>query len=177
VNDLRHTPGEFLADPVIHHLGLCLLSALHAPREVHQLFVDQVLLALRTHLLLSYGNARCHASKPRGGLAPWQQRQAMELMREHVTDGIALALVAKACDLSCSAFVRAFRQSTGTSPHQWLIQRRIELALSLMRDRTLPLIEVALAAGFADQSHFTRTFTREMGVSPGAWRNATDGAA
>ncbi len=114
---------------------------------------------------------------PRGGLAPWQQRQAMELMREHVTDGIALVLVAKACDLSCSAFVRAFRQSTGISPHQWLIRRRIELALSLMRDRSLPLIEVALAAGFADQSHFTRTFTRKMGVSPGAWRNATDGAA
>ncbi|KRE86018.1 AraC family transcriptional regulator [Rhodanobacter sp. Soil772] len=177
VDDLRSLPGQSVDDPIIRHLGLSLLPALHAVRKNSPLFVDHVLLALRTHLVVTYGGVRCRDSIPRGGLAPWQQRQAMELMREHLVDGIPLALVAKACDLSCSAFVRAFKQSTGMSPHQWLIQRRIDQALELMRDRTLPLTEIALAAGFADQSHFTRMFTRKLGVSPGVWRNASGGHA
>jgi AraC-like DNA-binding protein len=177
VSDLCNQPGESIDDPIIRHLGLSLLPALHAVRRNNQLLVDHVLLALRTHLVLTYGGVRCRDSIPRGGLAPWQQRQAMALMREHIVDGIPLALVAKACDLSCSAFVRAFKQSTGMSPHQWLIQRRIDQALELMRDRTLPLTEIALAAGFADQSHFTRMFTRKLGVSPGAWRNTNGGHA
>lgn len=173
IDDLRHRPGESVDDPIIRHLGLSLLPAMHAAHRNNQLFVDHVLLALRTHLVLTYGGVRRHDSIPRGGLAPWQQRQAMALIREHIVDGIPLALVAKACDLSCSAFVRGFKQSTGMSPHQWLIQRRIDQALELMRDRTLPLTEIALAAGFADQSHFTRMFTRKLGVSPGAWRSGS----
>ena len=174
-SDLRYRPGEFIDDPVIRHLGLSLLPALHAQRENHQLFVDHVLLALRAHLLSAYGDVRHRSPSMRGGLAPWRQRQATELMREHLVDGIPLALVAKACDLSCSAFVRAFKKSTGLSPHQWLIAQRIELALKLMRDdHSLTLADVALAAGFADQSHFTRTFTCKMGVSPGAWRGAIE---
>lgn len=173
VNDLHNQPGQFIDDPVINHLGHCLLPPLHAAQKNHQLYVDHVLLALRTHLLTTYGGVRCPSSVPHGGLAPWQQRQSMELMREHLVDGIPLALVAKACDLSCSAFVRAFKQSTGESPHQWLILRRIDLAMQLMRDRSLPLTDIAYAAGFADQSHFTRMFTRKMGMSPGVWRNAS----
>ena len=175
VSDLRNQPGESIDDPIIRHLGLSLQPALRAVHKNNQLFVDHVLLALRTHLALTYGGVRCHSAIPRGGLAPWQQRQAMELMREHIVSGIPLELVAKACDLSCSAFVRGFKQSTGTSPHQWLIQRRIDYAIELMRDHTLPLTEIALAAGFADQSHFTRLFTRKLGVSPGIWRNANGG--
>ncbi|MBD8873681.1 AraC family transcriptional regulator [Rhodanobacter sp. DHB23] len=177
VSDLRNQPGQSVDDPIIRHLGLSLQPALRAERKNNQLFVDHVLLALRTHLVLTYGGVRSRNAIPRGGLAPWQQRQAMELMREHIVGGIPLELVAKACDISCSAFVRGFKQSIGMSPHQWLIHRRIDYAIELMRDHTLPLTEIALAAGFADQSHFTRIFTRKLGVSPGTWRNASGGRA
>jgi transcriptional regulator GlxA family with amidase domain len=96
-------------------------------------------------------------------------------MREHVADGIALVELARACRLSSSAFVRAFKQSMGVPPHQWLLLRRIDRAIELMRDGTVQLAEVALSAGFADQSHFTRIFAGKMGVSPGVWRNASYG--
>lgn len=168
--ELRHQPGTFAEDPIINHLGQCLLPALRSRSQNQQLFVDQILLALRTHLLIQYaGNDRTPAV-PRGGLAPWQQRRAMELMREHLSDGMPLEALAQACGLSTSTFVRQFHLSTGLSPHQWMIERRIERSCELMRDPTLSLTDIAYTAGFADQSHFTRMFTRRIGVTPRAWR-------
>jgi AraC-like DNA-binding protein len=58
----------------------------------------------------------------------------------------------------------------GIAPHRWLLNRRVELAKDLLRDRESSLSEIALRCGFADQSHFTRVFTRRAGVSPGSWR-------
>jgi AraC family transcriptional regulator len=60
----------------------------------------------------------------------------------------------------------------GVAPHNWLLMRRIEIAKQKLRGRQLSLSDVAFACGFADQSHFTRVFTRMVGVSPGAWRRA-----
>lgn len=171
VNDLVYEPGALLADPVIDSLGRCLLPTMQAGACANQLFVDHLLLALRGHLVARYGGVRMVAPVIHGGLAPWQQRRATELLRAHVTDGIALAELARACRLSSSTFVRAFKKSMGVPPHQWLLLRRIDHAIELMRDRTLQLADVALSAGFADQSHFTRIFAHKMGVSPGAWRH------
>ncbi len=164
--------GAFVNDATIHNLGRCLLPLMHEQQSTNQLFVDHVLLALRGHLLTTYGGHRPAEVTSRGGLTPWQQRRATELMCEHVVDGIALLDLARACRLSSSAFVRAFRKSMGVPPHQWLLMRRIDRSIELMRDHSVQLADVALSAGFADQSHFTRIFARRMGISPGAWRTA-----
>jgi AraC-like DNA-binding protein len=175
VNDLTYEAGAFMADPVIESLGRCLLPMMRSGGHVNQLFVDYVLLALREHLVDAYGGARCVKAVELldpGGLAPWQQRRATELIRAHVVDGIALGDLAKACRLSSSTFVRAFKKSMGVPPHQWLLLRRVDRAIELMRDHSLLLADIALSAGFSDQSHFTRVFVHKMGVSPGAWRSA-----
>lgn len=78
-------------------------------------------------------------------------------------------------DLSVSHFSRAFRISTGLPPHQWLLRRRVEAAQQLMTVRDLPLSEIAISAGFANQSHFTRVFSAVVGVGPGAWRREARG--
>jgi AraC family transcriptional regulator len=106
----------------------------------------------------------------RGGLAPWQERRAKDILSNNLDGEIGIAQVAKACGLSSSQFSRSFRRSTGVSPHQWLLRRRIEVAKRLLRDADISLSEVGQACGFADQSHFTRVFNRAAGVSPGAWR-------
>jgi AraC family transcriptional regulator len=62
----------------------------------------------------------------------------------------------------------------GVAPHNWLLARRVEVAKERLRDDRLSLLDVALACGFADQSHLTRVFTRVVGVSPGAWRRALE---
>jgi AraC family transcriptional regulator len=106
----------------------------------------------------------------RGGLAPWQQRRARELIDARLDGGLPLAELAWACRLSVRHFARAFRQSTGQSPHRWLTARRLERARRLLEGSSRSLSEIAGACGFASQSHFTRVFTRRVGRSPGAWR-------
>lgn len=170
MSDLRHRDGEFVADPVIYSLGQSLLPALHAGRDTSQLFVDHVLLALRTHLVLNYGGVRVVKAEGAGGLAPWQERAAKELMDAKHVEGVELAVLAAACDLLPTDFVRAFKKSTGLSPNQWLQLQRVRRAITLLHDGQLSLSGVAMKTGFADQRHFTRAFTRRVGVSPEAYR-------
>jgi transcriptional regulator GlxA family with amidase domain len=85
---------------------------------------------------------------------------------------LSLADLAQACGLSIRHFTRAFRQSTGLSPHQWLVRQRVERAKALLQGSSSTLSEIALACGFADQSHFSRLFSRATGTSPGVWRRA-----
>ena len=106
----------------------------------------------------------------RGGLAPWQERRAKELMSTHLGREISLAFVAGECRLSVSHFARSFKQCTGKPPHRWLLENRVEKAKELLTDAGLPLAEIALECGFSDQSHFTRVFSRIAGTSPGTWR-------
>src|SRR4051794_38457807 len=85
--------------------------------------------------------------------------------------GLTLNGLARACGLSIRHFTRAFRQSTGMAPYQWLQYRRVEKAKQLLEASSAPLSAIALDCGFADQSHFTRTFSRVVGVTPRTWRH------
>jgi len=81
-----------------------------------------------------------------------------------------MGLVAAVCNLSISHFARAFKASTGVPPHQRLMMARVDRARALLAESTMSLVDVAVTCGFADQSHFSQTFARVMGTSPGAWR-------
>jgi AraC family transcriptional regulator len=104
------------------------------------------------------------------GLAPWQQRRATELLREHLDGGILLSRVARECGMSVSHFARSFKASLGVSAHRWLVLRRIERAKELMLATQSALSDIALEAGFSDQASFNRTFCQFVGISPGRWR-------
>ncbi|WP_232821020.1 AraC family transcriptional regulator [Dyella sp. C11] len=162
-------------DAIIASLGQVLLPLMNGHGEYGQRFVNHVLHALCSHVAATYGGRREVERIERGGLAPWQYRCATELMKRHLVEGTSLAALAAECRLSTSAFVRAFKKSAGVSPHQWLLAQRVDRAIELMRDPGTPLADIAIATGFADQSHFTRIFARKTGVSPGAWRNARQG--
>ena len=96
--------------------------------------------------------------------------RAIDYMRSRIASDITLRDVAQHCGLSRAYFAMAFRISTGVTPHQWLLEHRVEVAHAMMRDATLRIREIAIACGFADQSHLTRVFTRIVGASPGQWR-------
>jgi AraC family transcriptional regulator len=106
----------------------------------------------------------------RGGSTPRQERLAKELMEASLDGAVSLSDLARACELSIRHFSRAFRESTGQSPHRWLVERRLDKARALLERSEQPLGAIASACGFANQSHFTRTFTSAEGTSPGAWR-------
>jgi AraC family transcriptional regulator len=171
IDELRHQPGGVIQDPVIGGLLSSVRSTLSArPEERNALFVDHVAMALATHLAHAYGGMRPLPFSSLGRLAPWQERRAKEVIASNLGGGVTLGELAGACDLSIRHFTRAFRGSTGMSPHAWLRHLRVEKAKGLLTNKNFVIADIALDCGFADQSHFTRVFQRAAGMSPGAWR-------
>jgi AraC-like DNA-binding protein len=172
ITELRYQPGAGVDDPVMRALVSSVLPALEFPEQASRLFVEHVIMAVGIHAAKTYGGMQSLARPLRGGLAPWQMKRAAETLSENLAGDVSLSKLANDCGLSPSHFGRAFRQSTGISPHQWLLKQRVEQAKNLLRDRSLSLADVALSCGFADQSHLTRIFSRMTGASPGAWRRS-----
>jgi AraC family transcriptional regulator len=170
IGDLACELGVGHDDAIVRHIGASLQEALRRPAETNQLFIDHIMLALAAHVAQTYGGLARVTEPGRGGLAPWQINRACERLEANLGGELSLTQIATEFELSVSHFSRAFRISTGFPPHQWLLRRRVEVAKRLMRRRDLPLAEIAVAAGFANQSHFTRVFTTLVGVSPAAWR-------
>jgi AraC family transcriptional regulator len=170
IDELRYRPGAGVDDRVMRGLTQSLLPAFEHPKQANRLFVEQVTLSVGVHAACTYGGMKAGERAVRGGLAPWQKRRAIEILDAHLDGEISPTLLAQECGLSASHFARAFRESMGVAPHQWLLQRRVEKAKQAMRDGDDSLSDIALSCGFADQSHFTRVFSKLAGVSPGAWR-------
>jgi AraC family transcriptional regulator len=176
VGQLACEPGVGHDDKIVRHIGASLEEGLRRPDEANQLFVDHMMLALTAHVAQAYGGLRPGTEPGRGGLAPWQVKRACEKLDSDLGGKLSLEQIAAEFGLSVSHFSRAFRISTGLPPHQWLLRQRVKVAKQLMTVRDLPLSEIAISAGFANQSHFTRVFSASVGVSPAAWRRETQGA-
>jgi AraC family transcriptional regulator len=172
VGGLR-TTSRGIPDPVMHGLAISLLAGLQDPPAATSLLVDYIALAFHAHIVTAYGGVLGGGS--RAGLAPWQLRRTYEFIEAHLDGDPSIGELAKECGLSESHFARAFRQATGVPPHRWLMTRRIERAKELLLEGDLELTQIALACGFADQSHLNRHFVRAEGYSPGKWRRLRRG--
>jgi len=168
IDEIHCRKATPVTDPVIARLGTAVRPALMAPDQANDLFASHLMLALSIYVCATYGDLRTPRDLP-GGLSAWQERAAKELIEAHIDGSLALARVAAVCGLSTSHFAHAFKASIGVAPHRWLLQRRVERAKALLAGRE-SLTDIALACGFADQSHLTRVFRRATGFSPGAWR-------
>jgi AraC-like DNA-binding protein len=109
------------------------------------------------------------ASGPRG-LAPWQARSTIALIDKDLAGRVDITRLAANVRLSQSHFHRAFKQCFGRPPLQFIIQRRIQRALELMRSTDRSLSDIAQACGFSDQAHFSHAFRKRVGRTPGTWR-------
>ena len=107
-----------------------------------------------------------------GGLSVWQARQALAFMEANLGSKISIAEISALVVLSKSHFCRAFKLTLGTSPMAYVSVRRIERAKLLITSTSERLSDIALACGFADQSHLNRSFGRMVGMSPGLWRRS-----
>jgi AraC family transcriptional regulator len=164
-------PG--IIDPVMVHLASVLLPAFQRPSEASKLFIDHVTLAMLTHLCGSYGGARPGPPFSKGGMTRLQANRAKEFLAAHCADDVSLHDAARACGLSRGHFTKAFRVSTGLTPHQWLQRHRIDKAKRELLNPARSIADIATSCGFADQSHLTRVFSRLVGDSPAAWRRRT----
>jgi AraC family transcriptional regulator len=157
-------------DHRLKDLALCLLPALERPELASELYVDHLVFAAQAYIARTYGGIEIAPSIVRGGLAPWQLHRATEMLKANLDGQIALTQVARECKLSISHFVRAFKQTIGQPPYRWLLQQRIDAAKELLLHSEMPMVEIALKCGFADQACFIRAFRKLLGATPGEWR-------
>lgn len=104
------------------------------------------------------------------GLLPWQVRRVRDYVDADLHGAMSLSVAAAHARLSPGYFSRRFRQSFGVTFSRFVAARRVERARGLLVGGAGKLCEIALACGFADQAHFTRTFGNLMGCTPGRWR-------
>jgi len=95
----------------------------------------------------------------------------MEYIHAHLDTKVELSRLADVAGVNLYHFARAFKQSTGESPHQYVLRRRIEHAKELLRRPHLSVIEASARTGFVDQSHFSKVFRRMVGMAPSEYRN------
>ena len=106
----------------------------------------------------------------RNGLAAWQAKRALQYVEGNLGSKMAVRDMANLLALSTSHFSRAFKQSVGCAPMCYVAARRVERAKLMMTSTPQRLAVIALACGFADQSHLNKHFRRAVGMSPGLWR-------
>jgi AraC family transcriptional regulator len=97
--------------------------------------------------------------------------RVLEYVGRHLDMPLALKQLASVAGMDLFRFARAFKGSTGSSPHRYVLEARISRAKELLRDRSLPITEIALRTGFATPSHFSVTFRRITNLTPRAYRD------
>jgi AraC family transcriptional regulator len=156
-------------DPIMYGMALAMVASMKSIDAAQPIFVEYMALAFHAHVVHSYGSVPERRSNY-GGLAPWQMRRVVEAVQENPGASHTISMLAQECNLSSSPFARAFKETTGLAPHQWLTRKRIEHACRMLAQTSMELSEIALACGFVDQSHFSRVFARQEKRSPGKWR-------
>ena len=162
-------------DPILSQLVECLLPSFESEEDVCAPFVDHVLLAMQAHVARKYGEMRIPVRTGKERLAPWQIRRAKELISARISTSLSLSELAAECGISVSHFARAFKATVGVAPHQWLVQRRMEIAKLLLSSTQMATADIALECGFSHRVAFSNAFRRIVGTSPGEWRRMCGG--
>jgi AraC family transcriptional regulator len=163
---------EVVQDLTLRRLVEVLLREKHDGFLSGSLFLDGIATALASYLLRHYSIDFPAEGRSTGGMAASTLRRCVEFMESHLEGDLRLSDLAREAGASTSHFLRSFRQSTGKTPYQFLLHQRVERAKFLMHDHRVPLTEVALACGFADQHHLARVFRRITGVPPTSYRRS-----
>jgi AraC-like DNA-binding protein len=108
--------------------------------------------------------------RPIQGLQKWRLKRVIDYIDADMSSKINSRDLAAIAGLSRMHFASQFRVATGLRPHEFLLQRRIRRAAELMRDTTMPIMEIALSVGFQTQAHFTTVFKQFTGCTPRSWR-------
>lgn len=160
-------------DLVTSRLLLSAADVLESNETLDRLFRHQLTDLLTTRLLAAHTGAPTTFQPTLGGLSPGALRRAIERLRSDSDADVSLAALASDAGLSRFHFCRAFKHSTGLSPHAWLRQHRLEQAMQMLRDTDVSVVTVAAALGYASQTAFAAAFRKLTGETPSDWRRRT----
>lgn len=167
-NDLLERTGH--PDPTISRLLTMATDALDGGAALDTLFRQQLTELIATRLLASHTGTPTNYQPPSGGLSPSALRRAMERLHSENDTDVSLAALASDAGISRFHFCRAFKESTGLSPHSWLRQHRLAQAKAMLRDPSMPIVFIAAELGYGSQTAFAAAFRRLTGETPTDWR-------
>ena len=168
-------PGDLVertADPdlVTSRLLVSAADSVEGNKTLDNLFRQQLSDLLATRLLSAHTGLPPTYHPSLGGLSPTVLRRAIARLRSDSDADVSLAALASDSGLSRFHFCRAFKESTGLSPHNWLRRYRLEQAMTMLRDPNNSVADVAAALGYASQTAFAAAFRKLNGETPSDWR-------
>ncbi|MBD1996955.1 helix-turn-helix transcriptional regulator [Leptolyngbya sp. FACHB-541] len=178
---LEILPYRTAQDPLIQHIGLALRTSLEssiavggggALLEANRLYVETMVNALVVHLLKHYTTQKAAIQSYAGGLSLFKLKVTIAHLQAHLDQNLSLSEIAAVVQMSPHYFASLFKQSTGQTPHQYVLSCRIERAKHLLAQRELAIADISQQVGFQNQSHFTSVFRKYVKVTPKAYRNS-----
>jgi AraC family transcriptional regulator len=156
-------------DPLIQQIGLALKSELESDTMGSRIYIEALATTLCIHILKHYSVSRKIAT-PSEGLSRLKLSQVIEYINQNLEKDLTLSDIAATVEMSMYHFSRQFKQSTGFSPHQYVMNSRIEKAKKLLARTEEAIDQICQQVGFQSQSHFTNVFRKIIGTTPKAYR-------
>jgi AraC family transcriptional regulator len=170
-NHVEIIPNLGVVSPQIQNIGLTLKAELESGCLSGRLFGESLATALASYLLQRHSTSGQTIQDISGGLPKYKLCRTLEYINDHLENELTLAELAIAVEISPYHFARLFKQSTGLTPHQYVMNCRIERAKLLLAEKKLSIAEIGDYVGFRSPSHFIAVFRKHTSMTPKAYRN------
>jgi AraC family transcriptional regulator len=157
-------------DPLIQSIFTTLVAELETSGIGSNLLVDSLKTTLAIHLLRNYCTTLPRLSSYADGLSAAKLALVKDYINTHLDLNLKLTELSAIAQISPYHFLRLFKKSLGITPHQYILQQRIDRAKYLLKSSSLDISEIALRVGFCDSSHLTRCFKSILSKTPSQWR-------
>jgi AraC family transcriptional regulator len=168
LNSDRIELAHCFSKPDLHlqQIAVLLLAELKSGEPISRLYVESLTQVLAIHLLRQSNVATRPVTSQHRSLTRVQLQQAIDYIHTHLNRDLSLAELANIINSSPTYFAGLFKQMMGISPHQYVIQQRVERAKLMLLKTDLAIADIALQVGFSSQSHLTQQFKRLTGMTP-----------
>ncbi|KAB8315835.1 helix-turn-helix domain-containing protein [Tolypothrix campylonemoides VB511288] len=165
-------PSLGVASPQIQYIALALKAELESGCLSGRLYGESLATALSSYLLQQHSTSGHRVQDFTCGLPKYKLYSTLEYINDNLNHDLTLVELANRVQMSTYHFVRMFKQSTGLTPHQYVMNCRIERAKMLLTERKLSIAEICKHVGFQSPSHFTAVFRKLTTITPKAYRNS-----
>ena len=148
-----------------------LLMELRLKQMGSNIYAESLITMIKVHLIRTYSAVQPTIPDYKGGLAKHKQKKAIAFINENLDRDLKLLEIAGLVGMSPYHFARMFKQSTGLSPHQYLVRQRLLKAKELLRYTDMAIADIAYTVGYKNPSHFAKVFRQHFKVSPTEYRN------
>jgi AraC family transcriptional regulator len=153
-------------DLPLYNIAMLLSAEVTASGLMGELYRESLTQAFVVYLLQNYSTIDRAIKPQHQSLTNTQLQQSIDYIHDHLGGDLSLIQIAETMNISPTYFASLFKQKTGTSPHQYVIQQRVDRAIVLLQTKDLRITEIAAQVGFSSQSHLTQHIKRATGMTP-----------